>query len=268
MKFTILGGDGRSVYLAHRLLGDRHPVLVYGLESEDIPAYCRCEHMEDALRGTDCVVLPIPTADGTLLRGTDIPLETVAAALPAGVPVFGGGSCGLPIFDLLHHEPFVMGNAALTAQCAVGLLLQHFPAALMGSRVLILGSGRIGKLLGLRLRALGAEVTVTSRRKTDKARCAALGLGVGDSRDLAPLLPHCDAVINTAPAPLLDRDALGLLPQGVLLMELASLPGGFDPQAAEALGIHTVMGRGLPGRFAPKAAADLIADTIYQEMEM
>lgn len=272
MKFTILGGDLRSVYLVRRLLRDGHRVGTYGLELSDIPPLCRCGSLRESLRDTDCVVLPIPTADGTLLRApyscTPIPLDAVAEALPAGVHVFGGGHCGIPMRDLLRDEPLAVGNAALTAQCAVGLLLQHFPADIMGSRVLIIGAGRIGKLLGLRLRALGAEVTVTSRREDDKAWCAALGLKVGDTRDLAPLLPRCDIAVNTVPAPVLSDRDLDLLPQGVLLTELASKPGGFDPIAAEARGIHAVMGGGLPGKYAPKAAADLMAETIYRETEM
>lgn len=272
MRFTVLGGDLRSVYLVRRLLRDGHSVAAYGLELGSIPPMCRRATLREALQDTDCVVLPIPAAEGSLLRVpyacAPIPLDTVAAAVPCDVPVFGGGPCPIPMTDLLKGEAFAVANAALTAQCALGLILQHCPDDLMGSSVLILGGGRIGKLLGLRLRALGAAVTVTVRRDTDRAWCAALGLGTGDTRDLGALLPRSHTVINTVPAPVLGDEALSLLPHGALLMELASAPGGFDPTAAEARGIRVVMGRGLPGKFAPKGAADIIADTIYREMEM
>lgn len=272
MKFTILGGDLRSVYLVRRLLRDGHRVGTYGLELAELPKDCCCGSLQEALADTDCVILPIPTAEGTLLRTpygcAPIELEALSRTLPCHVPVFGGGRCGIDMIDLLTIESMAIGNAGLTAQCALRLIMEHSPAALTGSRVLILGAGRIGKLLGLKLQALGAAVTVTARRDDDKAWCAALGLMSGDTRDLAPLLPNSNIIINTVPALVLRSHDLDLLPQDALLMELASKPGGFDPAAAEARGIPVVMGRGLPGKYAPKGAADIIADTIYHVLEM
>ena len=61
---------------------------------------------------------------------------------------------------------------------------------------------------------------------------------------------------------------LSLLPNHTLLLELASLPGGFDPAEAEGLGLHPVIGRGLPGKYTPAAAADIIAETIYKELNV
>lgn len=272
MKFTILGGDLRSAYLARRLLQDGHSVGTYGLELTELTEPCRCGSLREALEGTDCVVLPIPTAEGQLLRTpygcTPIDLEELTRALPCHVPVFGAGRCGIDMVDLPTVESMAIANGELTAQCALRLILEQLPDRLMGKRVLILGAGRIGTLLGLKLRALGASVTVTARREDDKAWCAALGLNVGDTRTLGPLLPESDILINTVPAPVLGEDALALLPRHALLMELASMPGGFDPTAAERQGIRTVMGRGLPGKYAPKAAADIIAHTIYNVLEM
>ena len=81
-------------------------------------------------------------------------------------------------------------------------------------------------------------------------------------------MPQQDIVINTVPKQVLSGHDLSLLPQGTLLLELASLPGGFDPAHGEALGLHTVIGRGLPGKYTPAGAADIIAETIYEELEL
>ena len=271
MTFTLLGGDLRSVYLCRRLMQDGYTVQSYGLELSDVPQCCRCDSLTAALTNTDCVVLPIPTAEGNLLRApyscTPISLEAAAKALPKGIPVFGS-KCPLPVTDLTAIEPMAIGNAALTAQCALLLMLQNTERSLIGRRVLILGGGRIGTLLGLKLKDLGARVTVASRREECQAWHKAMGMKAADIHCIHRLLAMQDMVINTVPSPILDRELLRLLQPHTLLLELASLPGGFDPMTAEALGLRTVMGRGLPGRDAPAGAADIIAETIYKELNL
>ena len=37
---------------------------------------------------------------------------------------------------------------------------------------------------------------------------------------------------------------------------------------AETFGLRTVIGRGLPGKYTPASAADIIAETIYKEMNL
>ena len=260
------------MYLCRRLLQDGHQVQCFGLELSDAPRCCHRDSLADALHDTDCVILPIPTADGELLRTpyscAPITLAQVAQALPAGIPVFGSGKCPLPITDLTAIETMAIGNAALTAQCALLLILQNTTRSLMGQQALILGAGRIGTLLGLQLRALGAKVTVTSRNPQRRALCTAMGMETANTLALTHILPQQEIVINTVPNQVLSNRDLTLLPQGALLLELASLPGGFDPAQGEALGLRTVIGRGLPGKYTPAGAADIIAETIYEELEM
>ena len=43
------------------------------------------------------------------------------------------------------------------------------------------------------------------------------------------------------------------------LLELASLPGGFDADAAARFGLHVIDGQGIPGKYAPRTAGELIA---------
>jgi len=277
MTFTILGGDARSVYLTRRLIADGHRVRCFGLDTANIPLHCRCPCLSEALSGTDCVLLPIPAMEGAYLRAPygsrTVSAETLAGALPVQIPVFAGSPSplladlcserGICLIDLLSYEPLTITNAALTADAALRLLQSQLPCTLAGQQVLILGAGRIGKLLGIKLQTAGAQVTVTARKEDDKAWCAALGLSYGDTLCPAPLLPVCDILINTIPARVLGLPELSLLRPDTLLLELASGSGGFDPADAEALGLTVLQGRGLPGRFLPQSAADAIADTIY-----
>ena len=278
MTFAVCGGDLRSVYLVHRLRQDGHTVRCWGLETADIPQQCHCPTPLTTFIGAQCIILPTPAfADGMLnapFGCTLLSTEALLSILPPQIPVFGGSlsedvllQCAVrrvELIDLLSIESLAVKNAALTAECALQIILQDIPYSLMGQSVLILGAGRIGKLLGLKLRAAGARVTVSSRREEDKAWCAALGLHPADTADLVHLLPKFRLLVNTIPAQVLSVPQLQLLPKDALLFELASKPGGFH-QAADFLNIIHC-GR-LPGKYAPQSAADAIAETIYHRLE-
>lgn len=280
MNFSVIGGDLRSVYLVRRLLQDGHQVRCFGLEQADLPRDCQRSSLDAAIAETQCVVLPTPAMDGQALRTPysvqPLSPEDVIAALPT-VPVFAGapdkvltGLCqtrGLPLTDLLNIESLTMRNAALTAECAIGLLITELPYSLMGEPVLILGAGRIGRQLAQKLRCLGAEVTVAARNPRDRTWCALRDLNGADLYALSTLLPQFRLVVNTIPARILNVPLLSSLPRGARLAELASKPGGFDPAAAGDLGLTVISGGGLPGKLAPESAANAIADTIYSIIE-
>ena len=57
------------------------------------------------------------------------------------------------------------------------------------------------------------------------------------------------------------------VPQEVCILELASMPGGIDRDAADRLGIHINVLPGLPGRFAPCTSGRLLGEEILKEIE-
>ena len=59
------------------------------------------------------------------------------------------------------------------------------------------------------------------------------------------------------------RRVLAQLKPGCVLIDLASKPGGVDFEAAKELGVHAVQALSLPGKTAPRAAAEIIRDTIH-----
>lgn len=149
---------------------------------------------------------------------------------------------------------YLVENAALTAEGAAELVMRRLPGAVLGASILIVGYGRIGSMLADRLALLGASVTVAARRAESRAEARARGHRAVDVTEL-PADP--DAVINTVPAPILSGDF-----GGALCVELASAPGGWTD--------HTPVLRapGLPGLYAPRAAADVMADAVYRVMEV
>ena len=172
---------------------------------------------------------------------------------------------GLRLTDYAAREDFAVRNAALTADGAVRLLLEQSPRSLEGARVLVCGFGRIGKMLALRLPALGARVSVAARSRADREWARALGCAAFSPVELGA---HggWDAVLNTVPARIFTGERLRSF-MGARLYELASAPGGFDPDAARSLGLSVTSAPGLPGRLFPEAAGEVVCDTILNIME-
>jgi dipicolinate synthase subunit A len=69
------------------------------------------------------------------------------------------------------------------------------------------------------------------------------------------------------PHVLFDTALLGGARSDTVLLELASVPGGFDMAAVNELGLHYVNGQGLPGKYAPRAAGKLIADYVIDKLK-
>lgn len=285
MRVALVGGDLRSARLGALLLREGHRVHSFALERAELPAGIPKDgSLTACVYGADCVVLPCPVEKGGFLNAPlsalQLSIGEVLAALWPGQAVFGGGfdaACcqaalrlRLRPVDLLRQTDFVCGNAAITAEGAVGLLLQESERCLLGARVLITGWGRIGRLLALRLQALGAAVSAAARNPRDRAMIRALGLRALDYPALEAAAGEFDCIVNTVPARVLSESTLCCISPEAVLLELASLPGGFDRELAENIGLRVVTAPGLPGKCAPLSAALLTRDVMARclaEME-
>lgn len=278
MKFAVIGGDRRAALLCRMLTGDGHRVHSFALEHAELPPEVpKAGCLQGCLYGADVAVLPTPAEKSGLLNApyaaAPCPMEALLETLWPGQLLCGGllgeerrraaVKSGVTVRDFMRTPSFVTANAALTAEGALGLLLQESEKALLGSRAVLCGWGRIGRVLGVRLRAMGARVTVAARDAAQRAEARALGCEALDYRDLAGVLPGCAYLVNTVPARVLTQAQLCCLPEGALLLELASPPGGFDRTAAENLGLRVIAAPGLPGRSAPYSAAALMREAIY-----
>ncbi len=145
-------------------------------------------------------------------------------------------------------------NAALTAEAAAELVMRRLPRAVLGASVTVVGYGRIGSMLADRLGLLGGHVTVAARRPESRAEARARGHQAVDITQL-PSAP--DAVVNTVPAPILTGDF-----GGALCIDLASSPGGWSDNTP------VLRAPGLPGTYAPQAAADILAEAVYRLLEV
>ncbi len=145
--------------------------------------------------------------------------------------------------------------------------MEELTTTLQGTRVLILGFGRVGRLTAHRIAALGGRVTVSARSYGELAWAAAYGYDNIALSDLSWELGAFALVINTIPAPVLDEKLLSWADPGVFLLDLASSPGGIDRAVAKARGLRLTLAPGLPGRTAPVTAAIAIRDSVYHILQ-
>ena len=216
MKQTIavLGGDLRQVWLARLLLEDGCDVVSWGLEQgggpNPAPLSCALER--------ELLVLPLPVCRGGNLHLplTDTTLEAeqlwprlrydqlllggVTGTLPARLMA----DFGLTLLDYYDREETQIANAVPTAEGAIQLAMERTERTVHASRCLVIGYGRIGKLLAGRLHDLGAQVTVSARRYSDLAWIDAWGYQSLRTGALKGELARFDLIFNTAPALILD----------------------------------------------------------------
>lgn len=268
MKILICGGDERFVILAGMLQAAGHGVCCLDMDKAALPpGVRRVSEPEKA----DAAIFPLPAEKAQGMLNAPFAAEPRSALKLleelGETPLILGGRMsakfretaqwhGQRVFDCMQRPEFTAGNAAVTAEGAVSRLMEVSDKALQDMRVLVIGWGRIGKLLLQKLRGLNAAACLMSRNPEARSLAAAMGYEALAPDCGSALMSSFDAVINTAPAQVLGE--LSALRDGCILLELASAPGGLDPQAAQDGGMRYISAPGLPGKYAPVSAARLI----------
>lgn len=278
VTYAILGGDKRMLFLAQALCDDGCRVILAGFDNLKSLGAPVIADVTSALTYADAVIFPVPClrsdgslntvfADGTVYLSDDEqrlltqkPVYTsMQERLLRAYPALSAGR----IYDYSARGDFAVLNAVPTAEGAIERAMLAYEGTIAGSRSLVVGYGRIGKVLARLLKALGSEVTVTARNSTDLAFVKALGYRPLAAAALREVKGY-DLVFNTVPALIFDRELLARTDRNTLIFDLASLPGGVDMEAAAALHIDACRALSLPGKCAPKTAAEIIKATIYQ----
>ena len=272
----VVGGDMRQAKLAELLFDDGHTVHTWALEGTEEGPVRAPDLGEAAL--ADCVILPLPAAGegGRLnapLSQERPPLTQVLDALRPGQVVCAGKvgrelldqakERGLRLVDYFTREELAVANAVPTAEGAIQIAMEELPVTIHGARVLVIGYGRLGRVLADRLAGLKARVSVAARRYADLAWAENCGYGVEHTGQLEGWLCGYDLVVNTVPVRVLREAELADLKPGCLVIDLASKPGGVDFDAAARLGVKAFWALSLPGKVAPVTAGKSIKTTIY-----
>lgn len=282
-KFLILGGDNRFAYLANILASEGHETRVYSMESSLlIDKVCKPSCLKDAIEGVDIVIgsLPLSQDDETVnCSGCDevVYLKDVFKLMDKNMIFFGGfvnskvhqlaNAYNIHIYDYFEREELMIQNCIPTAEGAIMIAMQELPFTLYDSKCLILGYGRIGKILSKMLYALGSKVSVEARKHSDLAWIQSCGYEAVHLNNLEGYISNFDVIFNTIPSLILNEKLLKEVKKDCLIIDLASKPGGVDFEAAKEFEIKTIWALSLPGKVAPYTAAKIIKSTIFNYLE-
>ena len=285
-EISIIGGDLRIVKLANILNKDGYKIYTYGMDEAEMldEKILKCNSMEEAVNSSKILLSSIPfSKDGELINSTFtskvISIKEFIECTEKKSIIGGNLSSEITqklenknnkVIDILQKEELTVLNAVATAEGALQIALEESENTLHGSKILILGFGRIGKILAKMLKGIGAEVCCEARKKTDIAWIKAYGYYPVELTKLENNLNMYDFIFNTVPYILLNKENLKKVKKDCLIIDLASNPGGVDQAAAKKLGLKYIWALSLPGKVAPSAAANYIKEALYnifEEME-
>lgn len=279
LKIAVLGGDDRELILICELVKMGATVAVAGFPKEKVAhGAFSVNSVEEACKDAEVVILPLPgtNAEGVIravyaeesFKLTEKALRSIA---PKALVIIGSARPFLKewsskydftLLEVNEMDELAILNSIPTAEGAIQIAMEETKITIHGSQVCIIGFGRVGITLGRTLKALGANVTVVARNTGQLARAYEMGCARADFNSLRDIVNHTDVIYNTVPHLVLDRSVLKYANPELVIIDLATQPGGTDFEAANALGLKAILAPGLPGKVAPVFAGRILADVI------
>ena len=281
-KFAVIGGDLRIIKLVKLLAEDGNEIYTFGLEKAEELKNTKnvffCDKINKAIKeDIEVVIGPIPfSSNGKDINcpfgEKQISIREMLHYLNAKILIAGSISPEvynmasdeyIEIIDIMEREELAVLNTLSTAEGAIEIAISNTNKILHGSNVLILGFGRIGKVLARKLAGLAVKVTCAARKEADLAWIKAYGHNSCNINALGENLRKFDIIINTVPHLILTEEKMEYVKDDCLLIDLASNPGGIDKKSAKDKNLKLIWALALPGKVAPLTTAEFIKDTVY-----
>ena len=284
-KYLVLGGDLRNVKLAKMLADDGNKVYSFGLDrSDEILDDGRienCTNLKSAIEKAQIIIAPIPfSSNGENINAPfshdKIMIEDLIKQNKGKIFITGSIKDNikkeldekyLEVIDIMKRDDLAILNTIATAEGTIEVAIKNTDKILQGSRVLILGFGRVGKIVANKFSKMSAIVTCAARKVSDLAWIKAYGYNSLNINDMLYDLKEFDIIINTVPQTILRERELKHIDAEALIIDLASSPGGIDGKIAKSMGLNFIWALALPGRIAPSSSAKFIKDTVYTILE-
>lgn len=274
---SVIGGDLRQLTIAGMLAADGYDVIIYGFD-RDIKTdnLTHADNLSAAL-DSEIIILPVPVTFDNIKVNMPFSDEVLTLkSLTDGINplsiVFGGRisrtlsseleSRGIMHRDYMKRDELAIRNAVPTAEGAIEIAISETPITLHGSKCLVMGYGKVGKVLARFLDGLGANTYVEARKYADLALIESHGCIPLTMKEAKTRINEFDVIFNTIPALVLTKDVLSGVNPDSLIIDLASKPGGVDFESARELGVKVIWALSLPGKVAPVTAGIIIKDTI------
>ncbi|RDI47404.1 dipicolinic acid synthetase subunit A [Falsibacillus pallidus] len=285
MQITVIGGDARQLEIIRRLTELDAKISLIGFEQLDHAFTGAVKEKLDEVDFSvmDAIILPVPGTNGegkveTIFSNENVLLtEDILMKTPAHCTVYSGISnpyldgittkTNRRLVQLFERDDVAIYNSIPTVEGTMMMAIQHTDFTIHGSKVAVLGLGRVGMSVARAFAHLGAKVKVGARKSEHIARITEMGLTPFHLNDLPKEVSDVDICINTIPYPIVTANVISKMPSQTLIIDLASKPGGTDFRYAEKRGIKALLAPGLPGIVAPKTAGQILAGVLAQLLE-
>lgn len=285
MQIAVIGGDARQLEVIKSLTENDAKLSLVGFEQlgHSFSGATKEKLEELELDKLDSIILPVP---GTNLEGkvetifsneTVILTSALLTKTPSHCTVYSGISnayldgiakkANRRLVRLFERDDVAIYNSIPTVEGTIMMAIQHTDFTIHGSKVLVLGLGRVGMSVARVFHLLGAKVKVGARKTEHIARITEMGLQPCYLKDLEEEVKDTDICINTIPSKIVTAKVIAKMPAHTLIIDLASKPGGTDFRYAEKRGINALLAPGLPGIVAPKTAGRILANVLTQLLE-
>ena len=279
--FGIFGGDMRQIYIAKILKDKGYSVTTYSLCTYKPAGCAEAGSFQSLIDNSSCLIGPIALSDGNgKISSKKAAVDLTVSALEEhlkGQKIFAGcisagfeercRELGSSCYDFMKNRELAMYYAIATAEGTILEAIYHSPGNLHGSNVLVLGYGTCAKVLANKLKGMDTNIMVCARSEAQRMEAGAFGYAAIGFDRLNEHIGSMEYIFNTIPAVVLDRDKLALIESDALVIDIASMPGGIDREAASELGINLHHCLGLPGKYAPRASAQFLVDTVLANTE-
>lgn len=287
--FAVIGGDMRQAYVAEELEKKGYEVGRYAvaktntLLSHEAVSFDNTGSLKELVLLSKNIIGPVPFSKNKKylfaenMRIDLVPLNLLDA-LEEGQTFMAGAIPNafrellekkkVNCIDLMNNEELTWFNTIATAEGAISEAISNKNTNIHCSKCLVLGFGRCAKTLALKLKGLDAHVCIAARSAKAKSQAQAFGFEVIGFTSLYKYLDMFDYIFNTVPDKVLMKQELEGVKKDVLIIDIASAPGGVDFEAAKELNINAHLCLGLPGIYSPLESSKALVRAIICELNL
>lgn len=268
-SFFIIGGDLRMFYLACNLSSDGNKVKLLGFEKMEseklVNNNLKKAHSINDVEKKDILICSVPlTLDGENIYAPYSNNKIKINTIKNRKIITGRLTDSIKGWDILKDEKTSILNTVPTAEGAISKAIEESERTLFNENVLVLGYGRVGKILCDRLAKIGAKVYCEARKSKDLAYIEAYGYKPIHLNQLNENLCKMKVIFNTIPTTILDKSRIILLKKDTLIIDLASGGDGVDFESCRKQKVKAIHYLGIPGKVAPKTTAKYIKEYVYR----
>lgn len=166
---------------------------------------------------------------------------------------------GIKHCNLLLDEVYAVENAIQTGEAALMLIIRATNTSIFTQKLFIFGFGRLGKALAKLFSDLGLNFAVCTN---DYYERASAHITCNQVYDLNAPLQDADVIVNTIPAKIFGKERIEKATKCCYILDLASF-SSLDNMDADSIGIPYDNALGLPGKYSPKSAGEILADAVF-----